>query len=174
MQPDERLVTLALRGSAEAADDLVRRHWPACRRIAYGIVVSADDADEVAQEAFARAFASLETCRDRARFPQWLHRIAANSALDRVRSRRPVVEYDDDVEPASAPVATELGDVVVEALAALAPERRAVLVLRYWFGYTHEEIAQLLDIPAGTVGSRVGRGLDDLRRILEVADVDRR
>jgi RNA polymerase sigma-70 factor, ECF subfamily len=120
------------------------------------------------------AFAALETCRDRSRFRQWLHRIAANRALDRVRARRPEAEYDDDREASSAPVAGELADSVVGALRELAPERRAVLVLRYWFGYTHEEIAELLDLPVGTVGSRVGRGLDDLRRALEVSDVDRR
>jgi RNA polymerase sigma-70 factor (ECF subfamily) len=96
MESDDRLVTLALEGSADAADRLFRRHWLACWRVAYGIAASRADADDVAQDAFERAFAALETCRDRARFRQWLHRIAANRALDRVRTRRPAAEYDDD------------------------------------------------------------------------------
>jgi RNA polymerase sigma-70 factor (ECF subfamily) len=172
MESDDRLVTLVLEGSADAADRLFRRHWLDCWRVAFGIVASRADADEVAQDAFERAFTALETCRDRARFRQWLHRIAANRALDRVRARRPEVAYDD-ARGAGAGPAGDLGEDVIDALLGLAPERRAVLVLRYWFGYTHDEIAAMLDLPVGTVGSRVGRGLDDLRRALEVSDVDR-
>jgi RNA polymerase sigma-70 factor, ECF subfamily len=174
MESDDRLVTRALAGSVDAADRLFRRHWQGCWRVAYGIVGSRADADEVAQDAFERAFSALETCRDRALFRRWLHRIAANRALDRVRARRPTTEYDDDRGPARRTAGGELAEMVVAALAGLPPERRAVLVLRYWFGYTHEEIGELLDLPVGTVGSRVGRGLADLRRTLEVSDVDRR
>lgn len=150
MESDEHLVRLAIAGSTAAADELVRRHWLPCWRVAYGILASCSDADDVAQEAFERAFSGLTGLDQPSRFRHWLNRIASNRALDRLRARRADIEYIE-----------------------LPMERRAVLVLRYWGGFGYEEIAELLDVPVGTVNSRAGRGLEDLRRTLEVDRVHR-
>lgn len=173
MESDEHLVRLAIAGSTAAADELVRRHWLPCWRIAYGILASREDADDVAQEAFERAFSGLTGLDHPSRFRHWLNRIASNRALDRLRARRADIEYIEHAVPGDDAAGGDLVDRVHAALIALPMERRAVLVLRYWGGFGYEEIAELLDVPVGTVNSRAGRGLEDLRRTLEVDRVHR-
>ena len=95
----------------------------------------------------------------------WLHRIVVNRAIDwaRARTLRAELELVDAAAPASSP---DVGSDVVEALSGLSPEHRAVIVLRHLLGYTPGEIARLLDLPRGTVNSRLRRGLDQLQETL--------
>jgi RNA polymerase sigma-70 factor (ECF subfamily) len=166
------LVREACAGSSEAMEKLFRAHWPRAYRAAYLVVHDAAGAEDIAQEALLAAIRSLDGF-DRSRpFGPWLHRIVVNRAIDWARARslrREVTIGEEAAEAASAPGpvaepgAGELSDDLVRALAGLSPEHRAVVVLRYVLEYTPGEIARQLELPRGTVNSRLRRGLDRLR-----------
>ena len=161
---DERaLVRAAQRGSADAMERLYRLHWPRAYRAAYLVVHDAAGAEDIAQEAFLAAVRALDRFDRRRPFGPWLHRIVVNRAIDwaRARSLRAEVEAD---EALAAPDASPNGvPDLVRRLAPLPPDQRAVIVLRHLLEYTPGEIAELLDLPRGTVNSRLRRGLDALR-----------
>ncbi len=133
-------------------------------------------ADDIAQDAFERAFAALGRFDASRPFAPWLHRIVVNRALDLMRSERRLVGID----AAGQMVAPDRREAVagdralLAAVAGLSPQRRVVVVLRYGLGYPPQEIAAILDLPVGTVHSRLARALEDLRRpVAEEADVER-
>lgn len=127
-------------------------------------------AEDVAQDAFERAFAALGRFDERRPFAPWLHRIVVNRALDLVRAERRLVGLDEAAAlEAWSPDGGGDRDALT-ALAALSPERRAVVVLRHLLGYSPPEIAEILGVPVGTVNSRLGRALSELRAALEVRD----
>ena len=158
------LVRAANAGDAEAVEELFRRHWPGTYRAAYLVVGDAAAAEDIAQEAFLKAIAALERFDRRRPLAPWLHRIAVNRAIDWTRRRRP--EAPGDRQTPAPPPDTGLSDDLLAALAALPADRRAVVVLRYLLEYTPGEIAAMLDLPRGTVNSRLRRGLDELERAL--------
>jgi RNA polymerase sigma-70 factor (ECF subfamily) len=162
---DERaLVRDAQAGSSEAVERLFRRHWRPAHRAAYLIVQDATAAEDIAQEAFLAAIRSLDRF-DRGRpFAPWLNRIVVNRAIDWTRARALRREVTDDaLAAAPAPVVRPpYSDDVMAALAGLSPEHRAVVVLRYALEFTPGEIAELLELPRGTVNSRLRRALDVL------------
>jgi RNA polymerase sigma-70 factor, ECF subfamily len=161
---DRELVRAARMGSRDAAAELFTRHWPGAWRIARAVTGRRDMADDVAQDAFERAFASLWRFDEARPFAPWLHRIVANRSLDLLRSERRLVGLD-----AAATADAEWRDLTAEdrrllaAVAGLSPQRRLVIVLRYGIGYAPSQIAALLDLPVGTVHSRLARALEDLR-----------
>ena len=162
---EHALVRAAQGGSAEAMEELFRRHWPRAHRAAWLVVHDAAAAEDVAQEAFLAAVRSLDRFDRRRPFGPWLHRIVVNRAIDHARARDVRREVPADaVAEAAASGAGSCGpsDEVVAALAALAPEQRAVIVLRHLLGFTPGEIARVLGLPRGTVNSRLRRGLDAL------------
>ena len=123
-------------------------------------------AEDVAQEAFIKAVAALDRFDRRLPLGPWLHRIAVNRAIDWTRERSGRREQAEVVEPAGEPGAHGLSGEVMAALGALPAEHRAVVVLRYVLEYTPGEIAAMLELPRGTVNSRLRRGLDALERAL--------
>jgi RNA polymerase sigma-70 factor (ECF subfamily) len=167
---DRRLIRAARRGDRDAAGELFRRHWPAAWRAAYGVTGRRAMADDIAADAFERAFAALGRFDDRRPFVPWLHRIVVNRALDLLRSERRLVG-EPAGEQASAPGLDEGDRALLEAVAALPLQRRVVVVLRYGIGMRPEEIAKVLDLPTGTVHSRLARALEQLREGSEVSDV---
>jgi RNA polymerase sigma-70 factor (ECF subfamily) len=160
---ERALLRAAQRGSSDAVDELFRRHWLAAHRAAYLIVQDAAAAEDIAQEAFVAALRALDRFDRRRPFAPWLHRIVANRAIDwsRARTARREVQADEAAiggrEDQTAP-----SSEVLEALAELPPEQRAVVVLRHLLGYTPGQVARLLDLPRGTVNSRLRRALDRL------------
>jgi RNA polymerase sigma-70 factor, ECF subfamily len=168
---DERAwVRGAQRGSVSDLEALFRAHWPRAYRAAYLVVHDAAAAEDIAQEAFLAAVRALDRFDRRRPFAPWLHRIAVNRAIDWARARelRREVEL---VETAGAPAREPSGDAgpLAAGLAELSPEHRAVIVLRYLLEYSPGEIAKLLDLPRGTVNSRLRRGLDRLGEHLDEA-----
>ena len=159
---DERAwVRGAQAGSASDFEALFRAHWPSAYRAAYLVVHDAAAAEDIAQEAFLAAVRALDRFDRRRPFGPWLHRIVLNRAIDWSRRRA----FRGEVELHETPVeqrAPDVGADAVEALRRLSPEHRAVIVLRYLLGYTPGEISRLLDVPRGTVNSRLRRGLDQL------------
>ena len=151
-------------GSEDALERLFRRHWPSAHRAAYLIVHDAAAAEDIAQEAFVSALRALDRFDRRRPFGPWLHRIVVNRAIDwsRARSHRGEVELFDTAVAAEDALPAGNSHAVATALASLSPEHRAVIVLRHLLEYTPGEIAELLDLPRGTVNSRLRRGLDEL------------
>jgi RNA polymerase sigma-70 factor, ECF subfamily len=168
---DEMLVRSAQGGSRDASGELFDRHWRAVWRASYAIAHSHEVAEDCAQDAFMRAFGGLDSYRGPS-FRAWVSRIAVNQTLNHLRKDRRVDPLGDDMsDPAGE---ATLPDAALErALADLSLERRAIIVLRYWLGYSPVEIAPLLDLPVGTVHSRLARALSQLRECLEVEDVER-
>jgi RNA polymerase sigma-70 factor (ECF subfamily) len=162
-------VRAAQRGDAQAMEQLFRRHWARAHRAALLVVGDAAAAEDIAQEAFLAAVRALDRFDRRRPFGPWLHRIVVNRAIDwsRARALRRELAHDEAGEP-SAPERGEAGHAqeLAHALAELGPEQRAVIVLRYLLEYTPGEIAELLDLPRGTVNSRLRRGLDRLEEAL--------
>jgi len=162
----------AQRGSAAALEQLFRAHWNRAYRAALLVVGDAAAAEDIAQESFLAAVRALDRFDRRRPFGPWLHRIVVNRAIDwgRARALRRELALDGVAEPAAAAEAVRGGERTEElagALASLVPEQRAVIVLRYLLDYTPGEIAELLDLPRGTVNSRLRRGLDRLGGELE-------
>ena len=140
---------------------LYRLHWPRAYRAAYLVVHDAGAAEDIAQEAFLAAVRALDRFDRRRPFGPWLHRIVVNRAIDWARARALRAEVEAD-ESLAAPPENGVPDLVAR-LAPLPPDQRAVIVLRHLLEYTPGEIAELLDLPRGTVNSRLRRGLDALR-----------
>jgi RNA polymerase sigma-70 factor (ECF subfamily) len=169
-------VAAAQSGDRRALDTLLRRHadrlHAVCRRIA------GNDADalDATQEAMIAIVRGLDRFDGRSAFSTWAYRVATNACLDelRRRRRRPEPTPDDDLDAAvrSPAAGTDLDHVGVRvdidvALATLAPEYRAAVVLRDLIGLDYAEIGEILGAPAGTVKSRIARGRAALAAVLE-------
>lgn len=162
------LIRDAQRGSANALEELFRRHWRRAHRAAYLVIGDPAAAEDIAQESFLAAIRALDRFDRRRPFGPWLHRITVNRAIDHARARalrqESALSPDDE---GAAPEPGRISDEVVAALAGLSPEHRAVIVLRYVLEYTPGEIGEVLGLPRGTVNSRLRRGLDRLRPEVE-------
>ncbi len=164
---DERAwVRGAQRGSASDLEALFHVHWPRAHRAAYLVVHDAALAEDIAQEAFLSAIRNLDRFDRRRPFGPWLHRIVVNRAIDAARARSLRRESELAEHTASHDEPAPLDRTVLVALAELPPEQRAVIVMRHLLGYTPGEIARALDLPRGTVNSRLRRGLDAMREAL--------
>jgi RNA polymerase sigma-70 factor, ECF subfamily len=175
---ERALVRAAQGGSEEAFAQLFHHHWGRAHRAAYLVVRDRAAAEDIAQEAFLAAIRAFDRFDRRRPFGPWLHRIVVNRAIDWARSRslRRELATGGDLAPelmdpstaetiASGPLSDQVGD----ALASLSAEHRAVVVLRYLLEYTPGEIGRMLDLPRGTVNSRLRRALDQLAGELEEA-----
>ena len=167
---DERAwVRGAQAGSASDLEALFRAFWPRAFRAAYLVAHDAAAAEDIAQEAFLAALRNLDGFDRRRPFGPWLHRIVVNRAIDWARARA----LRRETSPVEGTDEFDTGDLgtfshgIAAGLASLNAEHRAVIVLRYLLDYTPGEIADLLDLPRGTVNSRLRRGLDRLEAILD-------
>jgi RNA polymerase sigma-70 factor (ECF subfamily) len=184
VDPDRELVEAAAAGSREAFDELVRRHQAAILTLARVLTAGRGDADDLAQDVFVRAWRSLRGFRGDSTFRTWLHRVAINvvrtSQAREGRLRRffiaPRGVDEPPIDPPSGeePVDTTLArrQLIDRALAALPEELRLPVTLRDVQGLDYKEIAALLDVPMGTVESRIFRGRQRLRPLLEGARDD--
>jgi RNA polymerase sigma-70 factor, ECF subfamily len=173
---ERRWISDAQAGSEEALERLYRRHWPWAHHAAYLVVHDAAAAEDIAQEAFLSAVRALDRFDRRRPFGPWLNRIVVNRAIDWARARALRREAAIDLETHLSPAGQHAerqtagrpySDATVAALATLSPEHRAVVVLRYLLEYTPGEIASMLELPRGTVNSRLRRALDGLEVQLE-------
>jgi RNA polymerase sigma-70 factor (ECF subfamily) len=146
-----------------------------------------EDARDVAQETFLRAFRALAGFKGQAKFSSWLYRITLNLCRDWIRRERraPVAQAPEGVDllelaSSAEPTETvedlvsrrELGRAVAKAMSTLPDEQRTAIVLKEYHGLTFQEIADLLDCPLSTVKTRLYQGLTVLRRELELAGVE--
>jgi RNA polymerase sigma-70 factor (ECF subfamily) len=167
---DERAwVRAAQSGSAEGLEALFRSHWRRAHRAAYLVTGDAAAAEDIAQESFLAALRALDRFDRRRPFGPWLHRIVVNRAIDWSRARALRREVGEEQAPpfVAARQPGDPSDVLVAALAQLPADQRAVVVMRHLLEYTPGEISKALDMPRGTVNSRLRRGLDRLGELLE-------
>lgn len=167
------LVRGALAGDAAAVEALFAAHWPACHRAALLITRDADAAQDIAQESFLAALAALHRFDRRRPLGPWLRTIVARRAIDHSRARAARREVDGALLAfAAAPQPTTLrpSDELLAAIADLPVEQRTVVVLRHLLELTPREVATALDVPVGTVNSRMRRALDALRTVLDAED----
>ena len=166
------LIAQAQRGDRRAFGELVSLNRAGVINVVYRMCGDASLAEDAAQESFIRAWQSLPNYRPCSPFRNWLYRIAVNVALDVLRRERETVNVDDVAlaSPASGPEGVveriERREMVRRAVLSLPPASRAVLVLREYEGLAYREIAAALDIPVGTVMSRLNYARTRLREIL--------
>lgn len=174
---DEELIEAALKGDSAAFGSLVRKYQDRLYNTMLHVVGSPDDARDVVQDAFVKAFLKLETFRRSSAFYTWLYRIAFNTAISGQRRRRPQ-SLDERRDCGQEPLDTgsapserleqeELAGQVRAALETLSDEHRTVVVLRDVDGRGYDEIAEILEVPVGTVRSRLHRARMQLREQLK-------
>jgi RNA polymerase sigma-70 factor, ECF subfamily len=178
---DEELVARSIRGDAESFNQLILRWERPIFALAYRTIGREEDARDVCQETFLRAFRALPAFRGQAKFSSWLYRIALNLCRDWMRRERrvPVVQAPEGVdlldlaaesepsEPIEELVARkDLTALVEKVMARLPEEQRTAIVLKEYHGLTFQEIADLVGCPLSTVKTRLYQGLTVLRREL--------
>lgn len=175
---DATLITDALRGNTDAFGQLVCRYQDRLYNATVHLVGSCDEAYDVVQDAFVQAFVKLPTFEGASAFYTWLYRIAFNLAISRRRRKRPTLSVEHTREttgeepleassPEDALQRDERVQQVQQGLAALSEEHRAILIMREMEGFSYETIAELLDVPIGTVRSRLNRARMQLREQLK-------
>ena len=170
---DDDLVAMTVRGDLSAFEELVRRYRDPMTRLAYRFLGNVDDAQDVSQDGFVRAYRQLRRYRNGTRFDRWLSRIVANVARDVLRRRTRVgpIPGADEVDsipdpgpdPAQSASASEIGSALERELAALPDDWRIVFALHEQEGFKHDEIAQLLGENVRTVRWRLYKGRQRLR-----------
>ncbi len=170
---DTELARRARLGDREAFGTLVERHAPMARRLARAVLRHPEDADDAAQDAFVAAWTSLGRFDPAQAFPPWLARIALNTARDLARRRRvrqtepiPIAMAGSRPGPEEDAERRVTRERLDAALADLPERQRLAVVLHDAEGYRHHEIAELLEVPEGTVRSDVFQGRRRLRAAL--------
>lgn len=167
---DASLLARCRAGERAAFETLLMRYRERVINLAFQLLRHREDAEDVAQEVFVRAFSKIQQFRGEADLFTWLYRITLNTCIQRRRRAR---DTHSEVEPTSSPdsiaaqVETRLG--VEHALDQLTPPLRIVLVLREMHDLSYEEIAAVLDIPVGTVRSRLSEARRKFREVWEAA-----
>lgn len=186
---DEELVARTVAGDADSFNQLIKRWERPIYALAYRVIGREEDARDVCQETFLRAFRALPGFKGQAKFSSWLYRIALNLCRDWIRRQRrtPVVaapEGVDIIELAAeqGPVESieelvsrrQLSEWVASAMQELPEEQRTAIILKEYHGLTFQEIADLQGCPLSTVKTRLYQGLSVLRRELEAQGTRRR
>ncbi|HEY7314635.1 MAG TPA: sigma-70 family RNA polymerase sigma factor [Gemmataceae bacterium] len=182
---DQRLIAECLQGNTAAFGVLVRCYQERLYNSVYRLVDNAEDAQDVVQEAFLSAYQSLDGFKGDSLFFTWLYRIAVNTAISLKRKQRAMVRIDmgrngepliepldpsEESRPGHALEQAEQGRRIREALARLSPEHRAVLVMKDMEGQKYETMAEILQVPIGTIRSRLHRARLELREVLEKSE----
>jgi RNA polymerase sigma-70 factor (ECF subfamily) len=175
---DERaLVAACLEGRRDAFDVLVTRHQRTVYRLCYRFVNNHEDAADLAQEVFLRAYRGLRSFRGGSTFGTWLHRIAVNASLNRVAVKSPPMQAldatvqfaDRSSDPAAGLIREETAARVRAAVARLPGRQRATLILRVYHDMSHQEIASVLGTSVGAVKANFFHALTNLKKTLSAS-----
>ena len=185
---DQEVVLWARKGYERAYRELVRRYQRPIFSLIYRMVRDRERAEDLAQETFVKVLNALESYRPEYKFSSWIFKIANNAAIDHLRrkeldtlsldgapdavtsERREGTSLqiaDQSESPLQELEARELGGEIERAIAQLRPEYRSCILLRHVQGYAYEEIADMLDLPLGTVKTYIHRARSELRTLLE-------
>lgn len=184
---DQEIVALARAGQEAAYRELIRRYERPIFSLLFRMVRDRELAEDLAQETFIKALNAIESYRPEFKFSSWIFKIANNSAIDHLRRREldtlslegsPHAETPEAIEatalqigdrqesPLDEVAARELGGQIEAAIAQLRPEYRSCILLRHVEGRAYEEIAQMLNLPLGTVKTYIHRARNELRQLL--------
>ena len=184
MSSDEELIKKIRRGDRTAFQVLVEKYQRRIYAVAYSLLGNREDALDVVQEAFIKAYRSLDRFKGKSSFYTWLYRITANTAIDygRKESRRDEVEFREELEqdeekgdypvapssenPAEGLMRKELGELIEGAIRELPAEQRTAVALREIEGLSYKEIAKVMRCSEGTVMSRLHYGRKKLQELL--------
>jgi RNA polymerase sigma-70 factor, ECF subfamily len=172
---DGALVQQCLAGDTAAFDELVERHRRQVYQVCYRFVTNHEDASDLAQDAFLRAYRALHTFKGNSAFSTWLYRVAVNVCLNRVSERRAATEpigqrEHEDVRgemPDRAVLRQEQAATVRAAIARLPKKQRATMILRVYHELPHEQIAAILGSSVGAVKANFFHALGNLKKLLE-------
>jgi RNA polymerase sigma-70 factor (ECF subfamily) len=183
-EDDSALIKKALSGDQAAYQRLLARHKATVFHIVFKMVRNREEADDLVQETFMKAFASLASYREEFRFTTWLYRIAANAAIDSLRKQKiEAMSLDEPVETEEGTVGLEIADTafnpeedalkkekglsILDAIASLPPKYREVIELVHLKEKPYDEIAAILKVPVGTVKARIFRARELLKKKLK-------
>ena len=178
MSDDASLIAATLAGDSSAFGRLVQQYQDRLYNSLLRVLGSADDAADIVQDAFVQAYTKLESFRGGSQFYTWLYRIAFNLAMSHMRRHHKKTSLDEmktlvGAEPTDGQPTVESGlieqeraELIHDSLAELSFEHRQIIVLREIDGSSYEEIAEILDLPVGTVRSRLFRARLELRDLL--------
>ena len=169
------LVSKAQNGDRNAFGELVRTHSQGVLNVVYRMCGNSDLAEDASQEAFIQAWLRLSSYKQKASFRSWVYRIAVNTAIDMLRKEKRILPNSiEDMNlsastpsPEMAVANSERAELVREAVIKLPSASRAVLVLREYEGFSYQEISEALEIPMGTVMSRLNYARKLLKENLE-------
>ncbi len=181
MRPlDEKLVQQTLAGDAESFSELVRKYQGAVQGLAYHLVGSFEDAEDLVQEAFVTAYLKLHQLRQPEKFAMWIRQITHNCCMMWLRSRRENVSIDEATadcyvdrqspSPAEVYERKEMRELVRRALNQLTEKNRLAVTLYYIDGLSYKDIANFLDVPVTTVEGRIHRAKKQLKRRFEMVE----
>jgi RNA polymerase sigma-70 factor (ECF subfamily) len=174
-EDDATLVEQCLAGNTAAFDALVERHRRQVYQVCYRFVGNHEDASDLAQDAFLRAYRALHTFKGNSAFGTWLYRVAVNVCLNRVSSKQPATEplerrehQDSKGESADRTVLRqERAATVRAAIARLPKKQRATMILRMYHELPHEQIAAILGSSVGAVKANFFHALANLKKLLQ-------
>mgnify|MGYP001290367584 CR=1 FL=1 len=181
MNNEARLIKKAKAGNLEAFEQLILQYEKRIYNFCYRMTNNQEDAEDLAQEIFIKVYKNLNSFKGNSKFSTWIYRIAYNTCVDKYRKKKVTTvsltlnndeeekEIDlpsNDPLPEERVVSREEYDVVCECISALKPEYKTVVVLRDIQNYTYDEIAEILNVPLGTVKSHISRGRAALRDAL--------
>jgi RNA polymerase sigma-70 factor (ECF subfamily) len=174
---DAELVKACLKGENKAYEALVRKYQKAVYNLALRMVRNPDDAEDIAQTVFVKAYEKLDSYKESHEFFSWIYRIAINESINFSKKRKRMDEYESgvsgshEVTPEDDFGSVDLGDKIGQAILMLKVDYRMVIVLKHYHDYTYEEMSQVLGIPEKTVKSRLFSARQQLKAILETEGV---
>lgn len=166
---ETRWIRQTLEGDTKAFSKLVKKYRDAMFYLAYNLCGNEDDAKDIAQEAFIKAFKQLRQFKGNAQFSTWMHRITINQTYDHLRRQsgyRHVAISDNDIQTTPDDSNSEPDDQMQNALNHLSFKQRQVVVLKYYHNYSYEEISELMACTQSTVRNHMLRAMKQLRHIL--------
>ncbi|MGQ9465094.1 MAG: RNA polymerase sigma factor [bacterium] len=175
-ESDEKLIMMVKNGECEAFAPLIERYRMSIYRLVYQMVYNRDDTEDLVQEIFIKAYHGIRSFKSGYKFLPWLSRIAVNHTLNFIKKEKKVniqpLEWvqdyaDNKGDPVEIAKEKMLKEKIAKAMAQLPQKYRVILVLRVEEQLSYEEISQTLDIPVGTVMSRLARAREHLRNIFK-------
>jgi RNA polymerase sigma-70 factor (ECF subfamily) len=181
---EARLAKLSLKGDQQAFAELVDLYQDKLFHMAYRMLNSRQEAEDVVQDTFLRVYKNLDRYDETLKFSTWIYRIATNLCIDRLRKRKPTYSLDaessdhegldgysmipsDNRTPESELLLSDTQRIIHAAIASLPPKYKSVMTLRYMQDLSLQEIGDVLDMPVTTIKTRVHRGREFLRKKLE-------
>lgn len=189
-EPEEKKwISLAKKGDLSAFEELIRRYEKIVYNVALRMMNHSEDAKDISQDVFLKAYRNIGNFDERAAFSTWLYRITVNTCIDEIRKRKGRQSYSLEAEleqeegsmqrqiangeetPEESLLREERKQELIQALGALSEEHKTAVVLRDIRGLSYDEIAEIMQLPMGTVKSRISRGRNQLKtEILKIRE----